>query len=45
MSGVEKNWGPISRQALGKVEDTWAICFLDAKVGYFSLIDSEKMNT
>lgn len=41
MSGVDKNWGPISPEALGKVEDICAIGFLDAKVGDFSLIGSE----
>lgn len=42
MSGVNKNWGPISRVALGKIDDIRAIRFLDAKVGDFSLIGSEK---
>lgn len=42
MSGVDKNWGPISPEAPGKVDDIRAIRFLDAKVGDFSLIGSGK---
>lgn len=33
MSGVDKNWGVISRVALGKVDDIFAIGFLDTKIG------------
>lgn len=42
MSGVDKNCGPISREALPKVDDICATYFLDAKVGDFSLIGSER---
>lgn len=42
MSGEDKNRGPISPDAVGKVDDIRAIRFLDAKVGDFSLIGSEK---
>lgn len=42
MSGVNKNWGSISREALPKVDDICATYFLDAEVGGFSLIVSER---
>lgn len=42
MSLVDKNWGSIIRTALGEVEDVCVNRFLDAKVGDFSFIGSEK---
>lgn len=42
MLGIDKNWGLISFEALGKFDNIHAIYFLDAKVGDFSLIGLEK---